>query len=141
MTRRPTSLSFDRWPCTDRALWEKACQTNAFLEPDGPAAHWAEATRKQVANLHEALNAPDSRTEAAEILRGIIERINVTPLGQGSFEIDLTGDIVNMIEFAESGPQTKKAASSEAAVPDAYRSSVKVVAGARCHLYRTWAKR
>ena len=49
MTRRPTSLSFDRWPCTDRALWEKACQTNAFLEPDGPAAHWAEATRKQVA--------------------------------------------------------------------------------------------
>ena len=48
---------------------------------------------------------------------------------RSSFEIDLTGDIVNMIEFAESGLQTKKAASSEAAVPDAYRSSVKVVAG------------
>ena len=52
----------------------------------------AELYRRQVENLHEALNAPDSRTEAAEILRGIIERINVTPLGQGSFEIDLTGD-------------------------------------------------
>tara|TARA_B100001123_G_C14501601_1_gene706540 strand:- start:208 stop:402 length:195 start_codon:yes stop_codon:yes gene_type:complete len=51
-------------------------------------------------------------------------------LGQGSFEIDLTADIVNMIEFAESGSQTKKAASSEATVPDACRSSVKVVAGA-----------
>ena len=50
-------------------------------------------------------------------------------MGQGSFEIDLTGDIVNMIEFAESGPQTKKAASNKAAIPGVYRSSVKVVAG------------
>ena len=72
----------------------------------------AELYRRQVENLHDALNAPNSRTEAAEILRGIIERINVTPLGRSSFEIDLTGDIVNMIEFAESGAQTKKAASS-----------------------------
>ena len=89
----------------------------------------AELYRRQVKNLHEALNAQDSRTEAAEILRGIIERINVTPLGRGSFEIDLTGDIVNMIEFAESGTQTEKTASKEAAIPDVYRSSVKVVAG------------
>ena len=89
----------------------------------------AELYRRQIKNLHEALNAQDSRTEAAEILRGIIERINVTPLGRGSFEIDLTGDIVNMIEFAESGTQTEKAASKEAAIPDVYRSSVKVVAG------------
>ena len=34
-----------------------------------------------------------------------------------------------MIEFAESGPLIKKAARNEAAVPDVYRSSVKVVAG------------
>jgi len=34
-----------------------------------------------------------------------------------------------MIEFAESGPLIKKAARNEAAVPDEYRSSVKVVAG------------
>ena len=94
----------------------------------------AELYRRQVKNLHEALNAQDSRTEAAEILRGIIERINVTPLGRGSFEIDLTGDIVNMIEFAESGTQTEKTASKEAAIPDVYRSSVKVVAGVRFEL-------
>ena len=81
----------------------------------------AELYRRQVENLHEALNASDSRTEAAEILRGIIER----PLGRSSLEIDLTGDIVNMIEFAESGPQTKKTASSEATVPDVYRTSMK----------------
>ena len=84
----------------------------------------AELYRRQVENLHEALNAPDSRTEAAEILRGIIERINVTPLERGAFEMDLTGDIVNMIEFADSGPLIKKAASSEATVPDVYRTSL-----------------
>jgi site-specific DNA recombinase len=80
--------------------------------------------------LDQALNAPDSRTEAAEILRGIIERINVTPIGRGAFEIDLVGDIVNMIDLAQRPKQPKTAASAEAAVPDAYRSSVKVVAGA-----------
>ena len=41
----------------------------------------AELYRRQVENLHEGLNAPDSRAEAAEIPRGIIERINVTPWG------------------------------------------------------------
>jgi site-specific recombinase XerD len=48
MTRQRTSLSFDLWPQDDRTLWQRACQTGAFLEPDGPASHWAEATRKQV---------------------------------------------------------------------------------------------
>jgi len=37
--------------------------------------------------------------------------------------------------------QTKKAASSEAAVPDVYHSSVKLVAGARSHLYQTYLTR
>jgi len=34
-----------------------------------------------------------------------------------------------MIKLADTGPQTKIAASNEAAVPDDYRSSVKVIAG------------
>jgi len=34
-----------------------------------------------------------------------------------------------MIKVAERGPQTKKAASNEAAVPDAYRTSVKRCCG------------
>ncbi len=49
MTRQGTSLSFDMWPQDDRALWQRACRTGVFLEPNGPASHWAEATRKQVA--------------------------------------------------------------------------------------------
>jgi DNA invertase Pin-like site-specific DNA recombinase len=100
--------------------------------PPAPILHpnLAELYRRKVEKLHEALNEPNSRSEAAETLRGIIERIDVAPLGQGAFEIDLVGDIVNMIELAETSPQTKKAASNEAAVPDVYQSSVKVVAGA-----------
>ncbi len=76
---------------------------------------------------------PDSRTEAAEILREIIERIDILPLGKGTFEIDLVGDIVNMIELAETPQKNGKLTSKEAAIHDVYRSSVKVVAGARNH--------
>ncbi|MBT6986788.1 MAG: hypothetical protein HN956_20710, partial [Rhodospirillaceae bacterium] len=47
----------------------------------------AELYRRKVEKLHEALNAPDSRTEAAEILRGIIDRIELRPMGRGKFEI------------------------------------------------------
>jgi hypothetical protein len=89
----------------------------------------AELYRRKVEKLHGALNAPDSRTEAAEILRGIIDRIELRPMGRGKFEIDLAGDIVNMIDLAQSAAKPNKAASNKAAVPDAYKSSVKVVAG------------
>ena len=45
------------------------------------------------------------------------------------------GAHVTMIELAQEGAPKRKAASKEAAVPDAYRSSVKVVAGARNQRY------
>jgi len=69
--------------------------------PPAPLLHpnLAELYRRRVENLHEAFNAPESCTEASEILRGIIERIDVTPREEGKVEIDLTGDIVNMIEL------------------------------------------
>jgi len=85
---------------------------------------------------------PDSRTEAAEILREIIERIDILPLGKGTFEIDLVGDIVNMIELAETPQKNGKLTSKEAAIHDVYRSSVKVVAGAcnRRYLHLDYAR-
>jgi site-specific DNA recombinase len=111
--------------------------------PPAPILHpnLAKLYRHKVKKLHEALNEPNSRSEAVETLRGIIERIDLALLGRGTFEIHLVGDIVNMIELAETSPQTKTTASHEATVADVYQSSVKVVAGDRCHLYRTWAKR
>jgi hypothetical protein len=49
-----------------------------------------------VANLVAALNEPAARAEAAEILRGLIERIDVRTDAQGHV-IELTGDIVKLV--------------------------------------------
>ena len=69
-----------------------------------------------VADLHAALSEPDARNEAAEILRGLVERINVRASRQEQ-QIELIGDIVQLI--AISGTE----------VPSSFESSVKVVAG------------
>src|SRR6266436_8667854 len=48
-----------------------------------------------------------------------------------SFEIELIGEIAAMVDL---GAQNKSAGPKGSAVPDVYRRSVKVVAGARNHL-------
>ena len=50
----------------------------------------AELYRLQVAELHIALNDPDARTEAAEILRTLVERITVRSDANGHVVV-LTG--------------------------------------------------
>jgi len=39
------SITYDRWPPADRALWEAACQPGDFLEC-GPASHLRERSRR-----------------------------------------------------------------------------------------------
>jgi len=85
--------------------------------------------RRKVKNLHEALGADDTRQEAADILRGLIEAIFVRPRDKG-VEIELVGDIVKMLKLPEKGSSSL----------DLYESSVKVVAGAGFDLCRTTAK-
>ena len=51
---------------------------------------------------------------------GLIESIAVRPPARGSFEIEFAGDTA----------ANRQAASNETALPDAYRSSVKVLTGA-----------
>ena len=97
----------------------------------------AELYRRKVDELHRSLNDPVCRTEAAETLRGIIEGINIRPLGRGEFEMELTGEIVNMIDLANSSVRNAKTAPEGTAVSDPYRSSVKVVAGAGFQTYLT----
>ena len=81
-----------------------------------------------------SLDRADSRTEAAEILRGLVESIRVRNLDDG-IEIELVGEITNMIKTAQTADLKGKAASEEAASLKNYRSSVKVVAGARNRRY------
>jgi hypothetical protein len=80
-----------------------------------------------VADLHTALDDPEARTEAAEILRRLVERITVRAGAQGHV-VELTGDIVKLLALP-CDP-----------VPSPFESSVKVVAGARNHLDLQLAK-
>ncbi len=46
--KAPTSRPFARWPARDQHLWHTATQKGDFLDPDGKAAHWSDATRIQI---------------------------------------------------------------------------------------------
>ena len=88
--------------------------------PPAPRLHpkLAEVYRAIVADLHAALSDPNARTEATEILRGLIQRITVHNDPHGHV-IELTGDIVNLLTLPGGS------------IPVPFDSSVKVVAGAR----------
>lgn len=47
--RKPrTALPFAEWPERDRTCWTNTISKGGFLDPDGRAAHWADATKTQV---------------------------------------------------------------------------------------------
>jgi integrase len=39
-------LPYEEWPATDRYAWEEAIEEGDILDGQGPAAHWAAATRR-----------------------------------------------------------------------------------------------
>ncbi len=111
-----------------RDLERQKADLEAQLDAAPPAAprlhpNLAELYRRKVENLHEALADPAARTEAVEILRGLVDGIYLHPI-DGGFEIELVGEIAKMIELS---------AGAESSPFDPYRSSVKVVAGAGNH--------
>ena len=63
----------------------------------------AEVYRAKVARLVDALNDERDRTEAAEMLRGLIDRIVLTPKeedGRQSLSIDLEGALAGVLALA-----------------------------------------
>ena len=88
----------------------------------------SELYRSKIEHLHDSLNQNDTRTEAAETLRSLVEHIEVKNTDDG-IEIKLEGQIVNMIQTAQSQAHKGKHASNEAAFLKKHASSVKVVAG------------
>ncbi len=120
-----------------KAKLESLEQSKAGLEagldtvpPPAPVLHpnLADLYRRKVEDLHTSLSREDCRGEASEILHGLIERVDVARREDG-LEIALTGAIVNMVDLAQGAGQKRKSPASVPAVPDMYRSSVKVVAG------------
>ena len=83
----------------------------------------AQLYREKVANLHSALADPELRTEALELIRGLIERVDLHPAEDG-FRIELVGEIANMVTLS---------AGAESVGCEKHRASVKVVAGTRNH--------
>lgn len=92
----------------------------------------AEVYRGKVARLREVIQDSRDRNEALDILRGLIDVIEIAPSDEG-FRIELFGEIAKMVAL---GKEPKKDAPGGVAVPDTYLSSVKVVAGARNHWSR-----
>ena len=84
---------------------------------------------KKVARLTEALNRPDDRTEAAEALRGLIEKIVLRPgPKRGEIEATLFGELRTILEWTQR-QATGKAQNTNTPGAKLSGVSVSVVAG------------
>ncbi len=59
----------------------------------------AEVYRQRIAALHERLQSEETKAEAANILRSLVDRITLQPEGKG-LAIVLRGDLAAMLSFA-----------------------------------------
>jgi site-specific DNA recombinase len=68
-------------------------------------AGMADLYRQKVTALAQALEHPETRTEAAEALRGLIDAIVLTP-DQGALQIDLKGNLAAMLGAAQNAKRS-----------------------------------
>ena len=92
----------------------------------------ASGYRRRVAALRQSLETEETRPEALEIIRSLIERVIVQPREDGSFEIELEGEIARMVEIGLEPNQKPK--NNKTALQNKERRSVKMVAGTRFEL-------
>ena len=105
-------------------LGTRKTELDAQLEAPAPSPvrlhpNLADLYRQKVAELHTALADPELRGETLEIIRGLIERVELHP-DEGGFRIELVGEIANMMKLS---------AGAESFKSDVEKASVKVVAG------------
>ena len=87
-----------------RNILERSEEVNVILHPN-MANHY----RKAVGALIELLNKDEHRQEAATILRGLIERIILTPKpAEKELAIDLVGDLAGILTIATSDKQSEE---------------------------------
>ena len=94
--------------------------------------------RAKVAALEEALSNPDDQHEATDVIRSHIDRITLTPNGQGALDIHLHGDLARILEFCEAAEDRRERADRGARRERPGRGGpgreLSVVAGACNHL-------
>jgi site-specific DNA recombinase len=86
----------------------------------------AQVYERHVEQLQHALDHPEIRDEAVQVLRGLIEHVLIGPADNG-LEIEIVGEIAKMVELGI-GPNTK-----QVNLDERLTRSVKVVAGACNH--------
>ncbi len=92
---------------------QEALERELAQIPDEPTLRLhprlADVYADKVARLEQALNDPAIKTEAAEILRGLIDRIELNPRQDGSgLDARLHGDLVRILEFCEAAQDKKE---------------------------------
>ncbi|MFZ2137520.1 MAG: recombinase family protein, partial [Xanthobacteraceae bacterium] len=107
-------------------------------EPDRPFIHpnLAEAYRRKVAALHEALAEEASRLEAMELIRSLVDAITLVP-ENGILRVEVRGELAAILALAAGRKQPGRDDRVSA-------KQIKMVAGARNLLYRTrteWRRR
>ena len=94
------------------ALEARRVELLAHLEsapPPMPRLHpnLAKLYRQKVMNLAEALNDGDTRLEAAECLRELIEEIRLVPKN-GKLQVELYGELAALLNLANKHPRSKE---------------------------------
>lgn len=98
----------------------------------------AEIYRKKVERLAEALNHPAERDEAAEAIRGLIERVTLTPgPRRGEVNAALHGEFGTILEWTGNGAGAQNATTPAGGLAGVVMGSV--VAGTRSGLKHTFA--
>jgi DNA invertase Pin-like site-specific DNA recombinase len=81
------------------ALLETMEEAPVLLHPN-----MAHRYREEIGQLTQALNREESRSEAAQLMRSLIERIVLTPNEDGTdLNIDLFGDLAGVLTMARKG--------------------------------------
>jgi site-specific DNA recombinase len=86
----------------------------------------AELYRQKVTTLAQALEHPETRTEASEALRGLIDAITLSP-ERGELKIELKGNLAAMLSAATNAKRSPETGDLSL--------QVQMVAGARNHHY------
>ena len=93
----------------------------------------AETYRRKVADLVAALQQEDG-AEVREIVRGLVECVTLHPEGDRQ-RVEVRGELAAILQLAQGAERARRAGGGGSA--SVLAEQVKLVAGARCHLYRT----
>ena len=108
----------------------------AALPPKEPALmpELAELYRQKVADLHRLLIDPSTKDEAFGIIRTLIDEVRLIP-EDGKLRVELRGALAGILALSQAGAKTSATDASRSA--SVLLEQVKLLAGARNHLYRT----